>query len=328
MTAKIAKPNTLGARLAPMFGKSVFGGAIERVRSVQNVLSQRLLESAFTAHIENEAVDPNAFMHSPLAFGRAVATHVFDHSEQIYNRLDAVAGHQMIVAPADAIAPSKLLDSQTLLERLGNYMQGDTDFDAQHVTLRQAMQVRRTLSRFAAHSASDADAMLAGVRMRALDQAIQTGLDGFDATAGGQDALRRVGLPSASIAYKQSTSLWHDGSAVERVVDKIGASQDLATEAIGQGANPQTVPWDFGRLERTLNDPANARDLQAVFRTNSRTRQFKQMVNLAATDGGQTFNRLASGVGSLFLGNYPLYRGVWTLSSLNPHAFGSVAAMV
>ncbi|MGH9417414.1 MAG: hypothetical protein ACRD01_12380, partial [Terriglobales bacterium] len=267
MTANIAKPNTLGARLAPMFGKSVFGGAIERVRSVQNVLAQRLLESAFLAHIENGAVDPNAFMHSPLAFGKAVAGHVFDRSEQIYNRLDAVAGHQMIVAPADALAPSKLLDSQTLLERLGNYMQGDTSFDAQHVTLRQAMQVRRTLSRFAAHSTSDADAMLAGVRMRALDQAIQTGLDGFDATAGGQDALRRVGLPSASVAYKQSTSLWHDGSAIERVVDKLGGSQGPPTEAIGQGANPQVVPWDFGRLEHTLNDPANARDLQAVFRT-------------------------------------------------------------
>jgi hypothetical protein len=333
VTAQVGDARSLGGKLTGMFGASVFGPAIVRVRNVQNSITQHLLESAFVSHLkmmqDGDAGLGATLLHSPLALGRRTAQAVLDTAQQIYGRLDAVAGNAQVMVPSELALNAGPLDNQALLERLAAFTDGSgSDFEYVQMTLRQAQQRRAALGRIAAHASNDTDAMLAGAKTRAYDRAITDSLSAFDSSAEGQRALKLINLKSASAAYRQASALWGDGSAISRVTEKFNSALGMPTEAVDAATDPNKVLWNFQSLQRVVNDPKNLPDLIRTFGTERNVRQFRQMVSLAAEDGGRSYNRLAGGVGSLFLGNYPLYRGVWTAASGNVSGMGTVAVMM
>lgn len=331
VTAKVALPTTVRAKLVDMFGKSVFGSAIHQVRSAQNVIAQGILEAAMRAHLAQgiDGIAETDFLRSPLGLSRKVAANVRNGAAQIYGRLRGVAGDTVQVSlPADIVTPGKDLTVDQTLARLDEYLtNGTSSGDWTSMTLDRAMQNRSVLSDLASKSNDAQLGMVARSRVQAYDQAIQNALSAFDHTAAGREALKAVGINSSAQAYQEAKALWSDGSALGRVADKLAHAQGLPTEAFEQAAHPEAIAWDWKKVQQIANDPANARDLLRVFGTPERVEQFRTMVNLAVKDGGDSFNRLAAGMGSLFLGNLPVYRMIWSLGSLSPHAAAAATSL-
>lgn len=316
VTAIVHNKDSFAAKAAGVLGKSFFGAPIERVRMVQNVLTQGFLEAALRAHVAG--LNPGDFLHSPIALGRAVVSRVFDHASQLYQAVDEAAKDIEVPVPLEATeGAAQTLDPQSRIERLAAYTAGEapSDMEYQGLSMRQASAMRQRAALVARTTANDADAYRAGRRVEALDTAIQR-------------ALTEHGGPALARQYRQATSLWHDGSSIERVVNHIATIHGDPTEAVNTLIQPEAVRWDYSKIESMLNNPQYHDDLVRALGGEDQLAAFRELTRVAAIDGTGKLNKIAVGVGSLFLGNYPFYRAVWGISSANPSYLASTAVMV